>query len=528
MERNAANLDALRKGLRDLGYIEGQNLVLEYRSSDGRAERFPDLASELVRLKVDLIVARGTPATNAAKNATPSVPVVMATMGAPGTLVASFAQPGGNITGVTTFSTELTAKRIEILKELAPKVSRIGLFHNMGNPAVPPEWEETKAAARSLGLEAELLDVRNGEDIGRAFELAVRQHVDALVVGADGLIQAHQQTIVNFAARHRLPAVYPSREFIEAGGLIAYAVNYPDLYFRFASFVDKILRGDRVRRREVLAGIAGAAARPSLAWSQATRAQPLRTTPARIGVLQWGRQTAASLDQIEVLRHELNQLGYVEDRDIELDIRFAQESDERAAAIATEFVRRKIDVIVAGATPSVHAAKAATQDIPIVMSNVADPLATCLVKSLSRPGGNITGVTFTGPHVAPKRKRCAEIAAGLIAYRLLERLAIPTRRRFCGSRVGGRRDWRDTYPVLVNGLADFTGAFAEFAAHGGTVLVQPLFIIDHSAEIAELALEHRLPTISVEARYARQAGSCPMGWSGSGSRAARRTSSTRF
>jgi putative tryptophan/tyrosine transport system substrate-binding protein len=245
VERNAANLDALRKGLRNLGYIEGQNLVLEYRSSDGRAERFLDLASELVHLKVDLIVARGTPATNAAKNTTPSVPVVMATMGAPGTLVASFAQPGGNITGVTTFSTELTAKRVEILKELAPKVSRVGLLHNMGNPAVPPEWEETKAAARSLGLEAELLDVRNGEDIGRAFELAVRQHVDALVVGADGLIQAHQQTIVNFAARKRLPAVYPSREFIEAGGLIAYAVNYPDLYFRFASFVDKILRGEK-------------------------------------------------------------------------------------------------------------------------------------------------------------------------------------------------------------------------------------------------------------------------------------------
>jgi len=243
--RNAANLDALRKGLRDRGYVEGQNLILEYRSADGRAERFPDLASELVRLKVDLIVARGTPATMAAKNVIPSTPVVMATMGAPGTLVASFAQPGGSITGVTTFSTELTAKRIEILKELAPSLSRVGLLHNMGNPAVPPEWEETKAAVRSLGLQAELLDVRNEEDLGRAFEVAVRKHVDALVVGADGLIQAHQQTIVDFAARNRLPAVYPSRDFVQAGGLIAYAVNYPDLYFRFGSFVDKIFRGEK-------------------------------------------------------------------------------------------------------------------------------------------------------------------------------------------------------------------------------------------------------------------------------------------
>ena len=240
---NAANFNALRKGLRDLGYVEGQNLIIEYRSADGRAERFPDLASELVRLKVDLIVTRGTPAARAAKNATTTVPVVMATMGDPSAIVASFAHPGGNITGMTTFSTELTAKRIEILKELVPNLSRIGLLHNMGNPAVPPEWEETKTAARVLGVQAELLDVRSQSDLGHAVELAVRQHVNAIVIGADGLTQMHHQTIVDLVARNRLPAVYPAREFVEAGGLIAYAINYPDLYFRFASFVDKIFKG---------------------------------------------------------------------------------------------------------------------------------------------------------------------------------------------------------------------------------------------------------------------------------------------
>ncbi len=241
--QNAANLDALRKGLRDLGYIEGRNLIIEYRSADGRAERFPDLASELVRLKVDLIVTRGTPAARAAKNATGIIPVVMATMGDPRAIVASFARPGANITGVTTFSTELTAKRIELLKELVPNLSRVALLHNMGNPAAPPEWEETKTAARSLGLQVELLDVRSQGDLGRAFELAVRQHVDALLIGADGLTQMHQRTIVDMVARNRLPAAYPAREFVEAGGLITYAVNYPDLYFRFASFVDKIFKG---------------------------------------------------------------------------------------------------------------------------------------------------------------------------------------------------------------------------------------------------------------------------------------------
>jgi putative ABC transport system substrate-binding protein len=240
--RNAANLDALRKGLRDLGYVEGRNLIIEYRSTDGRAERFPDLASELVRLKVDLIVTRGTPAAKAAKNATGTIPVVIAAMN-PLAVVASLAHPGGNITGVTTFTTELTGKRIELLKELVPSLSRVALLHNMGNPAAPPEWEETKTAARSLGLQAELLDVRSQDALGGAFELAVRQHVDALIIGFDGLTQMHQQTIVDLVARNRLPAVYPAREFAEAGGLIAYAVNYPDLYFRFASFVDRIFKG---------------------------------------------------------------------------------------------------------------------------------------------------------------------------------------------------------------------------------------------------------------------------------------------
>jgi putative ABC transport system substrate-binding protein len=241
--QNSANLLALRKGLRDLGYVEGRNLIIEYRSADGRAERFPELASELVHLKVDLIVTRGTPAAKATKNATSTIPVVMATMGDPRSIVASFAHPGGNITGVTTFSTELTAKRIELLRELVPNFSRVALLHNMGNPAAPPEWEEIKTATRSLGLQAELLDVRSQGDLGPAFDLAVRKHVDALIIGADGFTQMHQQVIVDSVARNRLPAAYPAREFVEAGGLIAYAVNYPDLYFRLAGFADKVFKG---------------------------------------------------------------------------------------------------------------------------------------------------------------------------------------------------------------------------------------------------------------------------------------------
>jgi putative ABC transport system substrate-binding protein len=242
---NAANLDALRKGLRKLGYVEGQNLVIEYRSAEGHAERFPDMASDLMRLKVDLIVTRGTPAVQAAKNVAGAIPVVMAAMGAPFLVVASLSHPGGNVTGMTTFSAELIGKRIELLKELVPSLSRLGLLHNIGNPMGSPEWEETKAAADHLALQSELLDVRNEEDLRSSFEAAVQHHVDALLIGADGLTQAYRQTIIDFAARNRLPASYPSRDFVENGGLMAYAVNYPDLYFRAASFVDKILKGVR-------------------------------------------------------------------------------------------------------------------------------------------------------------------------------------------------------------------------------------------------------------------------------------------
>jgi putative ABC transport system substrate-binding protein len=241
--QNTANLQAFRKRLGELGYEEGRNLVIEYRSADGRAERFAELAAELVTLQVDLIVTRGTPATRAAKDATDTIPTVMATMGDPGRLVASVARPGGNITGVTTFTTELTAKRVEILKELVPGLARVALLHNMANPAVPPEWEETKQAAGALGLEPDLLDIRVVGDIEPAFEAASRHGVGALVVGADGLTQREGKAIAALAVRHRLPAIYASREFVEAGGLIAYGISYPDLYRRLADLAGKILRG---------------------------------------------------------------------------------------------------------------------------------------------------------------------------------------------------------------------------------------------------------------------------------------------
>jgi len=240
---NAANLDAFRQGLRELGYTEGESFTIEYRSADGRDERFPALAAELARSGVDAIVTRGTPAALAAKNATRTIPVIITGVGDPvgQGIVASLARPGANITGLSAAVTEIYPKRVQLLKQLAPKAARMAGLFNMGNPALPAQWKEVERAARSLGIEPLLLDVRKAEDLEPAFEAATRQRADALIVGIDTVTQSNQRIIVELAAKHRLPAMYASTEF--AGGLISYGVNYPEMYRRAAGIAHKIFKG---------------------------------------------------------------------------------------------------------------------------------------------------------------------------------------------------------------------------------------------------------------------------------------------
>jgi len=242
---NTANVAGFRQRLRELGYVEGESFVIDYRSADGHDERFPALAADLVRLKVDLIVTRGTPAALAVKGATATIPVIITGVGDPigQGLVASLARPGTNITGLSAAVTEVFPKRVQLLQELVPKATRIAGLFNMGNPALPPQWKEVEKAARSRGLEPLLLDVRKVEDLEPAFETAVRQRANALVVGIETLTQANQRLIVELSARYRLPAMYASTEF--TGGLISYGVNYPEMYRRAAVLADKIFKGAR-------------------------------------------------------------------------------------------------------------------------------------------------------------------------------------------------------------------------------------------------------------------------------------------
>jgi len=237
--------EAFRQGLHDLGYVEGQNIVLEYRWAEGRAERLPDLAVELVNLKVDVIVAGGTPAPLAAKHATRTIPIVMGGAGDPvGTgLVASLARPGGNVTGLSTLTPELGRKRLQLLKEVVPGVSRVAVLWNAANPYTLLLVRETEAAARTLGVQVQSLAVRGPDDFENALPAAIRGRAGALIVVDDPLTYLYRMRIVDFAARNRLPAMYGFREFAEAGGLMAFGANLADLYRRAATYVDKILKG---------------------------------------------------------------------------------------------------------------------------------------------------------------------------------------------------------------------------------------------------------------------------------------------
>jgi putative ABC transport system substrate-binding protein len=242
---NSRNLQAFREALQALGYMEGKNLVIEYRSADGRAERFPRLIAELLRLRCDVIVTRGTPAVLAAKNATTTTPIVMAAIGEPLLVVASLKRPGANVTGMSGYATDLEAKRVEILHELTPTATRIGGLYNMGNLSVPPQWNELRKASEFLGLHARLFDIRTPGDIPRAFDVAISEQIEVIAVGVDALTQANRKMIADLAMQHRLPAIYVSREYVEAGGLLAYGPSYPSLYGRAAAFVDKILKGTK-------------------------------------------------------------------------------------------------------------------------------------------------------------------------------------------------------------------------------------------------------------------------------------------
>jgi len=234
---------ALVEGLRELGWIEGENIVIERRYAENRSGRLPELAAELVRLDVHVIVAIGTLAPLAAKQATSTIPIVMTATGDPvgAGLVASLAQPGGNVTGLSLMAPDLAGKRLELLKELVPSISHVAVLWNAANPYSALVFRETASAAQALRMEIQSLEVRSPADFGGALDTAKRQ--DALFTVEDPLTVTYRKEIANFAMVNRMPAIYGLREFAEAGGLMSYGANLVDLFRRAGTYVDKILKG---------------------------------------------------------------------------------------------------------------------------------------------------------------------------------------------------------------------------------------------------------------------------------------------
>ena len=241
----SARIEAFRKGLSELGYDKGRNIAIEYRYAEGKFDRLPALAAELVRLKVDAIVTASTPAIQAAMQATRTIPIVMANVGDPvaAGLVASLARPGGNITGLSNVSLDLAGKRLELLKETLPKITRVAFVWPSNNPSFTQYFRETHVAAQYLEVTLQSLEVRNPKELETAFEAAIRERAGALMV-AGPIFSTYRKQIVDFAGKKPLPLIYETRESVEeAGGLMSYGPDFLDLYRRAATYVDKILKG---------------------------------------------------------------------------------------------------------------------------------------------------------------------------------------------------------------------------------------------------------------------------------------------
>ena len=238
---------AFIQGLRELGYVEGQNITIEWRVSEGKYERLPDLAAELVRLKVDVIVAPAAQNPLAAKQATRTIPIVMTGTGDPvgSGLVASLARPGGNVTGLSTLTPEIVGKQLELLKEIVPRVSRVAVLWNPTNPSHPLLLGEAKVAARSLGVQLQIPEARGPDEFEGAFAAMTRERAGALLVLTDGMFLLHQRRIMDLVATSRLPAMYGLRRQVDAGGLMAYGPSLRDSFRRAATYVDKILKGTK-------------------------------------------------------------------------------------------------------------------------------------------------------------------------------------------------------------------------------------------------------------------------------------------
>jgi putative ABC transport system substrate-binding protein len=541
-DENAKRLAAFRKGLGDAGFVEGQNVAIEYRWAQGKIEELPTMAADLIRRKVVVITTPGsTAAAVAAKAATATIPVVFSSGTDPVALglVASLNRPGGNATGITSLNAEVAAKRLGLLREMLPKASRYFTLVKPTSELAAPFVADVQSAATSLGIQIEVLNANSAGEIDAAFAAIPREPGNAMVFGPEGFFYVYRTHIAELALRHGLPTMFDVRDYVDAGGLASYGSDYldvmeadgqlcrPDSQGRkarrpsgpaghqirtghqpqdrqgardrdIADAAGHGRRGDRMKRREFMALAGGVAA----VWPLAAWAEP---TPkvARIGMLiPAGINASVTREVFGAVRQGLADLGYVEGRDVIFEQRGGDGSSDRLAALAAELVNLKVDLIVAIATPAARAAQRATATIPIVVGSVGDPVQDGLVASLSHPGGNITGTTFLGPELVSK-----QLALFKELLPAASRVAVIWNpRAFSEATTAGMVKQAteaakglglELRYVDVPGLDDFDRAIADAANGQADALFQfpnPTFY-ENRKRLVELVARYRLPAM---------------------------------
>jgi putative ABC transport system substrate-binding protein len=435
-------------GLRERGYIEGQSITIEYRSAQGQEDRLSEIAAELVRSKVDVIVANSNATTDAAKKATTTIPIVFGGVGDPvgDGIVADLARPGGNITGISAFSFELAGKRLELLRDAFPKISRVAVLLQAGANH-RRQFADMQKVAQALGVQLQALEYQDLMlDFGSVLQQAVNQRADAFVVLLSPIVVRHRARLVDFAAKNRLPAIYPSRDFADAGGLMSYGVDFAEVQRRAAYYVDRILKGakpadlpvERPTKFELVINLETAhqigatipaevltwadrvvsEGRPmsekSLATTDSTKSQ--RPKIPRVGVLAAGRETNSFA--LAAVRQGLHDLGYVEGHNIILEFRSTGHDEHRVPVAVAELLRSNVDVVVADSSLEARAMQQLTRTIPIVTTVINN--SSSFVDSLHRPGGNVTGFSYIGPELNGKRlELLKEIAPDLSRVAIL-------------------------------------------------------------------------------------------------------------
>ena len=436
-----ANLvTAFRKGLNEAGYVEDQNVAVEYRWAEGRHDRLPALVADLIRRKVDVFVGNNLAAL-AAKAPTTTVPIVFASGSDPVTdgLVASLNRPGGNVTGVSFTSGVLGPKRLELLRQLVPGAKTIAMLANRSTAETVTERSDVQAAALAIGQQLVVLDASSDQDIEAAFATFIQRGAGALLVGTGAFLNSHRVRIVALATRQALPVVYPLREYVEDGGLMSYGTSINDAYRQAGVYAGRILKGEKpgdlpvmqstkfelvhqpqdrqdarhrnpanaarprrrghrmIRRRDLITLLGGAAVTWPLAARGQQPAMPVIGALHGVSASEWSHYIAG-------LRSGLSDAGLVEGRNLTIEFRWADGQFDRLPGLAADLVDRKVAVIVAGGSVvAVRAAMAATRTIPIVFTTAVDPVVTGLVASLNRPGGNATGITSSLTELEPKR-----------------------------------------------------------------------------------------------------------------------------